>query len=224
MTPDELIQNRRPDWERLSALLQRADIEQVNAAAVGVKEVRAILDAVRDKGDVAVRELTARFDIVGFDPRGVNSSSPIRCIDNLDPRDRLDPSPDTPAELTALVDSARDYAQQCGARNATLLPDLSTDAVARDLDLIREAIGDRQITYVGFSYGTLIGSLYADLYPDHIRAMVLDGAIDPALDLEAFRSGQANAFEHALKDFLADCSATASCARFSTTHSFNAAF
>jgi len=103
-----------------------------------------------------------------------------------------------------------------------LLPDLSTDAVARDLDLIREAIGDRQITYVGFSYGTLIGSLYADLYPDHIRAMVLDGAIDPALDLEAFRSGQANAFEHALKDFLADCSARASCAFHENGHSAKA--
>ena len=140
-----------------------------------------------------------RFDIVGFDPRGVNASSPIRCIDNLDPLARLDPSPDDPAELKALVDSARSYAHQCGARNDATLPYLSTDAVARDLDLIREAIGEKQITYVGFSYGTLIGALYADLYPQHIRAMVLDGAIDPTLDLEALRSGQANGFEHALR-------------------------
>jgi pimeloyl-ACP methyl ester carboxylesterase len=181
------------------------------------------VDFVRDEADaVFSTALHKRFDIVGFDPRGVNSSSAIRCIDNLDPRDRLDPSPDTPAELKALVDSARDYAQQCGARNATLLPDLSTEAVARDLDLIREAIGDTQITYVGFSYGTLIGSLYAELYPNHIRAMVLDGAIDPALDLEAFRSGQANGFEHALKDFLADCSARASCAFRENGHSARA--
>ena len=170
------------------------------------------VDFVRDEAGILSASLRKRFDIIGFDPRGVNSSSPIRCIDNLDPLDRLDPSPDDAAELKALVDAARDYAQQCGQRNDATLPYLSTDAVARDLDLIREAIGDPKLTYLGFSYGTLIGALYADLYPDHIRAMVLDGAIDPSLDLEAFRSGQANGFEHELKDFLADCAARTSCA------------
>ena len=155
--------------------------------------------------------LRKRFDIVGFDPRGVNSSTAIRCIDNLDPQADLDPSPDTPAEVKALVDSARDYADQCAKRNDATLPYLSTDAVARDLDVIRAAVGDERLTYLGFSYGTLIGSIYADLFPDHIRAMALDGAIDPALDLEQFRFGQAKGFEDALQSFLEDCAARTSC-------------
>jgi pimeloyl-ACP methyl ester carboxylesterase len=92
------------------------------------------------------------------------------------------------------------------------LPFLSTDAVARDLDLIRVAVGDEKLTYFGFSYGTLIGSLYAERFPGHIRAMVLDGAVDPSLDLEAFRAGQAKAFEGALTRFLEDCAKRKSCA------------
>jgi pimeloyl-ACP methyl ester carboxylesterase len=155
--------------------------------------------------------LRKRFDIVGFDPRGVNSSSAIRCIDNLDPQARLDPSPDDPEELDELVDSARDYAAECGKRNDATLPYLSTDSVARDLDLIRQAIGDKKLSYLGFSYGTLIGSLYAERFPERIRAMVLDGAMDPSLDLEHFRAGQAAGFEKSLTAFLDDCAAKERC-------------
>ena len=100
---------------------------------------------------------------------------------------------------SALVESARAYAGECAKRNDTTLPYLSTDAVARDLDALRVAVGDDKLTYLGFSYGTLIGSIYADLFPDHIRAMVLDGAIDPSLDLEGLRAGQAKGFETELR-------------------------
>ena len=141
----------------------------------------------------------------------MNSSTAVRCIDNLDEQAALDPIPDDAAELKALVDSARAYADACATHNAATLPYLSTDSVARDLDAIRSAVGDAQLTYLGFSYGTLIGSLYADLFPDHIRAMALDGAIDPALDLEQFRFGQAKGFEGALTSFLDDCAARPSC-------------
>ena len=119
----------------------------------------------------------------------MNASTEIRCIDNLDPQAALDPSPDDAAELKELVDSARDYAGECAKRNDTTLPYLSTDAVVQDLDVIRQAVGDEKLTYLGFSYGTLIGSLYADRYPDRVRAMVLDGAMDPSMGLEQFRSG-----------------------------------
>ena len=182
------------------------------------------VEFVRDGAGLFPAALRKRFDIVGFDPRGVNSSTAIRCIDNLDPQADLDPSPDTPAELKALVDSARDYARQCAKRNDATLPYLSTDAVARDLDVIRAAVGDERLTYLGFSYGTLIGSIYADLFPTHIRAMALDGAIDPALDLEQFRFGQAKGFEKALQGFFEDCAARTSCdfhENGRTAHAFN---
>lgn len=155
--------------------------------------------------------LRKHFDIVGFDPRGVNSSTAVRCIDNLDGRAGVDPSPDNATELKALVDDARAYATACANRNKATLPFLSTDAVARDLDAIRQAVGDDRLTYLGFSYGTLIGSTYASLFPNHIRAMVLDGAIDPALDLEQLRLGQARGFEGALTSFLDDCAARTAC-------------
>lgn len=157
-------------------------------------------------------ELRERFDLVGFDPRGVNSSTAIRCIDNLDGHDALDPSPDNAAELEALVESARVYADACARRNDATLPYLSTDAVARDLDMIRAAVGDERLTYLGFSYGTLIGATYAERFPDRIRAMALDGAVDPSLDLETFRADQAKAFEGALTRFLDDCAKRSKCA------------
>ena len=167
---------------------------------------------VRDGLSIYPKAIRERFDIIGFDPRGVNLSTAIRCIDNLDGHAALDPSPDDGAELTALVDAARDYAEACARRNDATLPYLSTEAVARDLDLIRGAVGDDKLTYLGFSYGTLIGVTYADHFPDRIRAMVLDGAVDPSLDLEHFRSDQGRGFEGALKRFLADCAKRADCA------------
>ena len=171
------------------------------------------VDFVRSASEAGVfpDELRKRFDIVGFDPRGVNSSTAIRCIDNLDPQAELDPTPDDAAELKALVDSARDYAGECAKRNDTTLA-VPVDR-RRRAGPRRHPGGDRRraLTYLGFSYGTLIGSLYADLFPDHIRAMVLDGAIDPAIDLRgpAVRAGEG--FRGGLTDFLDDCSARPTC-------------
>ena len=170
------------------------------------------VDMVRNNELGLAGEVRARFDIVGFDPRGVNASTAIRCIDNLDGHDALDPSPDDTAELDALIDAARLYAEACGSRNDTTLAYLSTDAVVQDLDLIRAAVGDEKLTYLGFSYGTLIGALYAERFPDRIRALALDGAIDPSLDLRAVRAGQATAFEGALARFLDDCTGRPECA------------
>jgi pimeloyl-ACP methyl ester carboxylesterase len=187
--------------ERIGSLL----INPGGPGASGVEFVRAGISTFPD----ALRE---RFDIVGFDPRGVNSSTAIRCIDNLDGQAALDPSPDDAAELEALVESAREYAEACARRNDATLPYLSTDAVARDLDLIRAAVGDDRLTYLGFSYGTLIGAMYAERFPKHVRAMALDGAIDPSLDLEQFRFDQGEGFERALRAFLADCTKRTDCA------------
>jgi pimeloyl-ACP methyl ester carboxylesterase len=169
------------------------------------------VEFVRDNIEAFPSNLRRRFDLIGFDPRGVNESSGIRCIDNLDPRADLDPSPDTSRELRALVGDARSYAKACQRRNAAVLPHLSTDDVVRDLDSIRISLGEEKITYLGFSYGTLIGALYADHYPDRVRAMALDGALDPALSLAQLRTGQAKGFENELNRFLADCARRRNC-------------
>ena len=196
-----LIRRRAADQaNRIGALL-------VNPGGPGASGV----ELVRESVDAFPAGLRDRFDIVGFDPRGVNASSAVRCIDNLDGRAEIDPSPDDAAEIDALVEETRDYVAQCEANNEGLLPYLSTEAVVEDLEQIRIAIGDEPLNYLGFSYGTLIGSLYADRYPDKIRAMALDGAIDPSLDLDAFRSGQAAAFETSLDHFFEDCADHESC-------------
>jgi pimeloyl-ACP methyl ester carboxylesterase len=170
------------------------------------------VELVREGLDVFPKALREQFDIVGFDPRGVNSSTAIRCIDNLDGHDALDMSPDDAGELDALVAAAEEYADACASRNDDTLAYLSTDAVVRDLDLLRMAVGDEKLTFLGFSYGTHIGALYAERYPARIRALVLDGAIDLSQDLEAFRKAQAVAFEGALNRFLTDCARKSSCA------------
>ena len=174
------------------------------------------IDFVRqDATAIFATEILARFDIVGFDPRGVGSSTPIHCLDTLDHFIPLDATAATPASLADLLDGANSFAQQCGQRNADLLPHLSTADVARDLDQIRAAVGDERLTYLGFSYGTLIGEDYASLFPTHIRALALDGVVDPSLGEATFRENQAVAFEGALDRFLADCAAHPTCAFYS---------
>jgi pimeloyl-ACP methyl ester carboxylesterase len=185
---------------RIGALL-------VNPGGPGASGV----EFVRDNLEIFPKNLRRHFDLIGFDPRGVNESSGIRCIDNLDPRAELDPSPDTPAEVTALVKDAKDYAAACSRRNGGVLPFLSTDAVVRDLDSIRVSIGEEKINYLGFSYGTLIGALYADRYPDRVRAVALDGVLDPTLDLAGLRIGQARAFQTELNRFLSACAHRRNC-------------
>ncbi len=171
------------------------------------------IDFVRSGATILFsKKLRTSFDIVGFDPRGVGASTPIRCVPDLDHFIPEDSTPNTPAELTNLLDGAKTFAEQCGERNADLLPHLATADVARDLDQIRASLGDAKLTYLGFSYGTLIGEVYASMFPGRIRALALDGVVDPALGEASFREQQAQAFEGALNRFLADCAAKSSCA------------
>jgi pimeloyl-ACP methyl ester carboxylesterase len=153
-------------------------------------------------------EVTDRFDIVGFDPRGVQRSTALECFsaEDLDASFAADPDPDTAAELEeALVASERMAAtceQKYGADTLSLF---STHQTARDMDAIREAVGDEQLTYLGFSYGSLLGAVYAQLFPDTIRAMVLDGAVDPTRDRLDRSRGQAEGFELAFDNFAEWC-------------------
>jgi pimeloyl-ACP methyl ester carboxylesterase len=158
-------------------------------------------------------ELRARFDLVSFDPRGVGMSSPVHCLDppQLATYDALDFAADTPDEATAARNAQAQLAQACQTRYGRLLPFLSTTATARDLDRIRAALGDAKLTYFGASYGTYLGAVYAHLFPKRVRALVLDGAVDPALSTERLLLDQAVGYEQALQAFLADCAARPDC-------------
>jgi pimeloyl-ACP methyl ester carboxylesterase len=168
--------------------------------------IREIVDA-----GLVSDDLRAAFDLVGFDPPGVGLSSPIRCSEAAERPVALDAAPDTSAELANLVDLAKTFANGCGQFNGALLPHVGVEDVARDLDIVRGALGDDELTYLGFSYGSLIGAEYASLFPDKVRALVLDGPVDPSIDLFQLRTDQAKAFEASLDRFLDDCSARDAC-------------
>ncbi len=133
--------------------------------------------------------LPARFDVVSFDPRGIGESTAVRCFGSVEEQQAFFADyptvPVGPAAQEARAIKAADLARRCADRAGDLLAHLSTANVARDMDRIREALGDDRLTYLGASYGTFLGATYANLFPDRIRAMALDGVIDPASFLDA---------------------------------------
>jgi pimeloyl-ACP methyl ester carboxylesterase len=141
------------------------------------------VDAVRNAGPVLFsKEVRARFDLVGFDPRGIRRSTPLRCFDSL--REAVAilppfPFPVTPAEERIQVQADRALAAACETRGGTILNHMATADVARDLNLLRRAVGDRQLTYYGVSYGSYLGATYANLFPNRVRALVVDAVLDP---------------------------------------------
>ncbi|MEX2291714.1 MAG: alpha/beta hydrolase [Mycobacteriales bacterium] len=149
----------------------------------------------------------ARFDLVAFDPRGVGRTAPVRCgtTAELDAYFAVDPSPDDDAEVRELEVTNERFAAGCARRSGRLLPHVSTAEAAADLDRVRAALGDRTLTYLGYSYGTSLGAAYLDAYPTRVRAMVLDGGIDPQLTWDGLLEGQSKGFDRALEAFLADC-------------------
>jgi pimeloyl-ACP methyl ester carboxylesterase len=178
-----------------------------------------------------LRSLTAtlqnRFDIVSWDPRGVERSAPVHCSDpkaaagaassssssgsSADSAPPLDPAPTTAAGQKALADAYRASGQACLQWSGDLLRHVGTDATVEDLERIRIALGEDKLTFIGHSAGTLLGAVYADRHPEHVRAAVLDGPIDPSLTLDQMTLAQAVGFESALRSFFAWCDGTATC-------------
>ena len=147
-----------------------------------------------------------RFDIVGFDPRGVGASTGLPCGDTTVPVfRRTDSSPDTPEEQASLDTAARNIADDCATNAGSLLSHIGTDDVARDMDTIRQALGEAQINYLGISYGTLIGLRYAALFPANARALTLDGVVDPTQDLETWLKQQTIAYEKQINAIFDSC-------------------
>jgi pimeloyl-ACP methyl ester carboxylesterase len=154
--------------------------------------------------------LRQHFDLAAFDPRGVGLTAPVRCLSTtqLDAYFHLDPVPDTAAERSALDAGNRKLTAGCEARSGRILPYVSTRIVAQDMDRVRAALGDEKLTYLGYSYGTAIGASYLDQFPTHVRAMVLDGALDPTSTWDQLLAGQSQGFDVALNAFLANCQQT----------------
>lgn len=153
-------------------------------------------------------DIRNRFDIVAFDPRGVGESSPIICHDRLQELVAFDPDPDDDGEWEVAKRVSRQFAEDCASKYGDILPHLGTKNVARDMDRIREVLGEDKLNYVGYSYGTSIGAVYADMFPSRIRAMVLDGGTDLSLGYEETIRTQIIGFERAFAAYLDDCAAT----------------
>ena len=156
---------------------------------------------------VISRPVLDRYDIVGFDPRGVGKSQPVDCVtdEQMDAYLAADGSPDNAAEEQQLLRISRAFAAGCKARSGDLLGHVSTVDAARDMDVLRSALGDKQLTYLGKSYGTFLGATYAGLFPQRVGRVVLDGAIDPTLSARDLGLEQAKGFEVALRAFIDDC-------------------
>ena len=157
--------------------------------------------------------LLDRFDIVGWDPRGTGFSEPaVDCVEDYDHYFGLDSSPDTDDERQDLIDVGTEFAAACERKNGDLLAHLGTTDSARDMDAIRQALGEATISYFGFSYGSELGATWATMFPDTVRAAVLDGAIDPTVGYLEQNIQQAAGFEATFNEFLAQCSANSNCA------------
>lgn len=226
---------QRPDWERCQQTMRCATIEVpldyaepegrtielalvkvpaatrsqrvgsllVNPGGPGVSGIGYAVNAQAYFGS----ELRQAYDIIGFDPRGVGQSTPVDCLadDDLDAFVASDPDPDTPAEVEESDRLVRAFGEGCVQRSGDLASHLSTREAARDIDVLREVLGDSRLSYFGASYGTFLGATYAELFPDRVGRMVLDGAIDPALSTRETSLVQARGFEVALRSYIGAC-------------------
>ncbi|MER5862128.1 alpha/beta hydrolase [Kitasatospora sp. NPDC002040] len=158
-------------------------------------------------------EIRAAYDLVGLDPRGVGRSSPVTCLsgDRMDVYTAADITPDDQSEIDALVAVDREFADGCKQRSGAFLGHVSTVESARDLDVLRALLGDQKLSYLGKSYGTFLGATYAGLFPSRVGRMVLDGAMDPALDSRAGNKTQAGGFDTAWAAFAKDCAKRDDC-------------
>jgi pimeloyl-ACP methyl ester carboxylesterase len=152
-------------------------------------------------------EILARFDIVGFDPRGVGLSTPVECIPDERKEEIIaaEPRPVSDEQLDEAFALAQEIADGCAEEYGDALGTFNTVDTARDMDRLREALGDEQLTYLGYSYGTTLGSTYAELFPDNVRSLVLDAAVDPDVAPIEDAEQSAAAFEAGFDAFAANC-------------------
>ncbi|MER5790913.1 alpha/beta hydrolase [Streptomyces sp. NPDC001980] len=151
-----------------------------------------------------VSALRERYDLVSWDPRGVGASEGIRCRSDKDVQsaESIDATPDTPAEETAYFQDAADFGKGCEKAAGKLIAHVSTTDTARDMDLMRQVLGDTKMHYFGISYGTELGGVYAHLFPKKVGRLILDAVVDPTADSVGQEKNQAAGFQRALDDYL----------------------
>jgi pimeloyl-ACP methyl ester carboxylesterase len=231
----EKFYQQQPDWQRCGTNQQCATIEvplDYTKPTGKTIELRARKVLAKDRGgrigtlfinpggpgasgqDFAAQapmlfgsSLLRKFDVIGWDPRGVGESTPVKCLDTaqLDAMIAADGSPDTPAEIADVEKQSKTFAAGCQQRSGELLPHVNTKDAARDLDVLRGIVGDPQLYYLGMSYGTFLGATYAELFPKNVGRLVLDGAMDPSITSEQMAMAQAKGFDKALDAFAEDC-------------------
>ncbi|MHA3021014.1 alpha/beta hydrolase [Mycobacterium sp. BMJ-28] len=183
----------------------------INPGGPGESGVESAVSLVGTMPDT-VRQ---QFDLVGFDPRGVGSSKPALWCNSDEDNDRLraDPQVDyTEAGVAHIEAETKDFVGRCRQKMGDdFLENVGTVSVAKDLDAMRQAVGDDKLTYLGYSYGTRIGAAYAELFGDKVRAMILDGAVDPNADPIEADIRQAKAFQTAFDNYAADCATNPTC-------------
>jgi pimeloyl-ACP methyl ester carboxylesterase len=176
----------------------------INPGGPGDAATEAALELAAGELPAAILD---RFDIVGFDPRGVGLSDPIKCIPTKQKNAELslpaDPTSDA-AWSAQLADSTK-VADECAKIYGSDLTYYSTAETVRDMEALRAKLGDQKLTYLGYSYGTLLGAQYAAAYPDKVRALVLDGAVDPTIDTVDDDKTQAAGFQLAFSHYAASC-------------------
>ncbi|MGA4987432.1 alpha/beta hydrolase [Nonomuraea bangladeshensis] len=214
------LDHARPDGPRLRLALIRAKARPgagerrlgslvFNFGGPGESGVATLPPIAKDR----YLKLHRRYDLVSFDPRGVGRSDGVRCLDGrgFDAWRDLDGTPDSPAEERTLIGGFRAFTASCARHARAVLPYVGTENAARDLDLLRQALGEERLHYFGISYGTKLGGVYAHLFPQRVGRMVLDGAVDPTENAEQVALHQAKGFQRALGNFLRDCAGRRDC-------------
>ncbi|WP_116115035.1 alpha/beta hydrolase [Austwickia chelonae] len=210
------LDHDKPDGETLKLRARKAPATGkasrtlfVNPGGPGGSAV----DLAKDAKYAVTSPIREIYDVVGVDPRGVGQSNPLICVgdDDLDFMHGSDPTPDSSSEKTVADAIPGLFGESCQRKNPQLFRHISTLDVAKDMDIARAVMGEKQMDYLGFSYGTFLGSIYADLFPKYVGRFILDGAVPPDLTTKELALGQTQGFEKATKAYLAHCVAQADC-------------
>jgi pimeloyl-ACP methyl ester carboxylesterase len=188
---------------------QRLGSLVTNPGGPGVSGVDFLADVIES----VPKAIRAAYDVVSFDPRGVQRSAPVDCVDDKELDGLLGDDFDmtTDAGRAAYEAAWQRFAEGCDSRMGAELGHIDTQTAARDLDVLRAVLGDASLAYLGFSYGTKLGATYAELFPQRVGRLVLDGAMPPSLTSDEITLGQAQGFEHELRAYVEDCQGGKGC-------------